>query len=156
MFSEEDTNIFTELLRLYYDFFSLFHDSFRAVFEKDPEQLQIVLGDFTKNFEKYFFNAECSKSGPASNLKIGSLFFNLCVYRGFYFCPLDCKSYLYATKCLNTLMLEFPICKMAVFYEEFFLFSDLPQDQVEIMHTYLFGMNVQRREGYRVGPRSLF
>lgn len=83
-------------------------------------------------------------------IKIGNTNFNNCIFRGYYICPLDQKTYMYAMKWINTLMQEFPIQKIMVFYEEYFLFSDLPQDQVELIHTYLFGTNIQRRDGAQV------
>ena len=57
---------------------------------------------------------------------------------------------MYAMKWINTIMQDYPIDKIMVFYEEFFLYSDLPQDQVEIIHTYLFGTNISRRDGAQV------
>lgn len=56
LFREEDTHIFTDTLKLYYDLFCLFHHSLQALFEKDKKLLESVLMDFTSNFDKHFFH----------------------------------------------------------------------------------------------------
>ena len=38
--------------------------------------------------------------------------------------------------------------KMVVFYKDYFLYSDIPQDQVEILHAYLIGSSNERRDGF--------
>lgn len=138
LFREEDSTIFTEALRLYYNLFTLFHDSIKSLFDKDIHILRSILNDFTQNFLKHFFTTDWCSS-----------FFGNSMFRGYRICPIDPKTYLYAQKCINNLCQEFPVSKVAVFFEEFFVYSDLPQDQVEVLHTYFFGTNYHRREGYK-------
>jgi len=95
------------------------------------------------------------------------MFFNNVVIRGYRLCPVDPKTYLYVQKCVNSLWTEFPVSKIAVFYEKYFnlifknknvyyLYSDLPQDQVEIIHKYLFLNNYSGHEGYQVGKLNIY
>jgi hypothetical protein len=72
LFREEDTHILIDTLYLYYDLFSLFHLSFRKVFEKSKELLIEVMSEFTQNFDRYFFVTDCGRN-----------YFNNAVYRGF-------------------------------------------------------------------------
>lgn len=136
----------------YYHFFSLFHESIKSQYEKSKANLRNILNDFTRNFDKHFFNEDWCKLNFSLcwPFSLGVSNFNSCTFRGYYIWPLDQKTYMYAMKSINTLMQEFPIQKIMVFYEEYFLYSDLPQDQVEVIHTYLFGVNIQRRDGAQV------
>ncbi|CAI2362839.1 unnamed protein product [Moneuplotes crassus] len=136
-FKEEDSQIFIDCLKLYYEFFRLFNGSFATLYEKGKEHFKVIMGDFTYNFEKYFYKTDIMES-----------FFNSVVIRGYRICPVDSNTYLSVQKCINNLAIEFPISKAAVFYEEYFLYSDLPQGQVEILHKYLFSSNYTRRQGY--------
>lgn len=52
--------------------------------------------------------------------------------------------YLYVQKYVHSM--EMP--KMVVFYKDYFLYSDIPQDQVEILHAYLIGSGSERRDGF--------
>lgn len=61
LFKEEDSSIFTETLKLYYEFFVLFNNSIEFQFKRDPKELQIILNDFTFNFNKYFFIEDLCK-----------------------------------------------------------------------------------------------
>jgi len=115
----------------------MFNGSITNQFEKDRGHLKVIMSDFTYNFEKYFF-----KEG------IARCFFNNVTIRGYRICPVDPKTYLYVQKCINSLCTEFPICNVAVFYEEYLLYSDLPQGQVEVLHKYLFLSQYTRREGF--------
>ena len=61
LFKEEDSNIFTECLKLYYDFFIMLNESFTSLFSKGREHMKIFLNDFTFNFQKYFFLSDVCK-----------------------------------------------------------------------------------------------
>jgi hypothetical protein len=61
LFKEEDSTIFTETLKLYYDFFVLLNNSLEYQFKKDRNELRIIMNDFTFNFNKYFFAEDLSK-----------------------------------------------------------------------------------------------
>lgn len=138
-FKEEDSEVFTDWLKLYYELFTMFNGTLTSRFEKDKDHLKVLMRDFTYNFEKYFFKED-----------IANCFFNNVTIRGYRICPVDPKTYLYVQKWINSLCTEFPVSKVALFYEEYFLYSDLPQSQVEVLHKYLFLSNYTRREGYQV------
>ena len=139
-FREEDTTVFIEILNLYYQFFCLFHHSFKSLYQKGPDLLRKIMLDFTKSFDEFYFKEDWIKS-----------YFNNCLYRGYYICPIDSYSWLYTQKCINSIINNFSDrkVKIAVFYEQFYIYSDLPQDQVEIIHKYMFGTNYHRRYGYK-------
>jgi len=131
-FKEEDTYILNETLKLYYDLFCLFHLSIRHVFERGQKYLENVLEDFTNRFDKHFFMTYC-----------GRTYFNSCVYRGFPICPLESKLYLCAQKYAHSTNVP----RLAIFYEEFYVYGNIPSDETEVLYTYLVGPLSERREG---------
>ena len=140
LFREEDTAVFRDTLILYYDLFKLFHSSITELFmDKDIQTFRNILHDFTTNFDRNFFHTDW-----------GRTYFNNCVYRGYSICPLDSKVYLYACKYVNGLKTEFTSIKWIwVFFRDYHLYSDLPQESVEILHLYLVGAISYKRDGYQ-------
>lgn len=57
--------------------------------------------------------------------------------------------YLYARKYINGIKTEFGMIDwISVFYKDYQLYSDLPQESIEILHTYIVGTYSERRDGY--------
>lgn len=138
LFREEDTSVFKDVLRLYYDLFCLFHHSLRILFEKDPSMLQQVLNEYSMQFDKHFFHNDW-----------GRTYFNNCVYRGFSICPLDSKLHLYVQKYINSIKIENPgISHVVAFYKDLHLYSDIPHEAVELLYTYVIGCQNEKIEGY--------
>ena len=61
IFKEEDSKIFTECLRLYYELFIMFNGTIQSQFNEDKEHLKTIMNCFTYNFQKYFFQQDLSK-----------------------------------------------------------------------------------------------
>jgi hypothetical protein len=133
LFREEDSPIFKNTLMLYYDLFKLFHHSIWPIFKKDRNLLSKILLDFSSNFDKFIFHSDWGKT-----------YFNNCTYRGFNICPLDSKTYLYVQKYVASM--EIP--RAVVFYKEYFVYSDIPQEEVELIKSYVIGPFSEARDGY--------
>ena len=74
------------------------------------------MSDFTTNFSKYFFTREYAKN----------FFWTVC-FQGFFYCPVDKKSFLQAQFVQNELLMEFgDMQHCAIFHENYFLSSSLP------------------------------
>ncbi|CAI2361143.1 unnamed protein product [Moneuplotes crassus] len=132
-FKEEDTQILNDTLKLYYDLFCLFHLSLGSVWERGQMHLANVLEDFTTKFDTFFFSGSCAKS-----------YFNNSMYRGFPICPLDSKMHLLVQKYSHSLN----VSKFAIFYQEYYVYGNIPNEETEILHTYLIGPFSEIREGY--------
>ena len=92
--------------------------------------MQEQLGDFTRNFSKYFFTEEyCS-----------NFFWNVC-FQGFFYCPIDKRSFLQAEFVQNGLLTEFDdiVEHVAVFHENYFICSSLPHLNIQDLYSYLVG-----------------
>mmetsp|Transcript_4718 Transcript_4718/g.8059 ORF Transcript_4718/g.8059 Transcript_4718/m.8059 type:complete len:190 (+) Transcript_4718:220-789(+) len=116
-FQEEDARIFMRVLENYHKFFCLFHGSITKVGEERGEEvLAKVMGDFTVNFEKYFFAADYAQN----------LMWSLC-FQGFFYCPIDRKTFLQAQYLQNGIFMEFEdqVKHVSIFHEEFFVSSTL-------------------------------
>ena len=138
IFSDDDTDIFKDVLKLYYDLFWLFHNSFNFLLTKEKSLFRRIMQDFSDQFNKHFFLNEW-----------GRTYFNNWVYRGFNILEIDSKQHLKTLNHLNSIRIEFPkISRMIVFYKEYFMYSDLPQEEVEILHTYLFGWSKPKHSKY--------
>ena len=130
MFREEDSKIFYQLLDAYYKYFYLFHGSFRALFEGHEQNFASILEDFTKSFDTYFFTKEYEKN----------FFWNLS-FQGFFYCPIEKKSFLQTQLLVNSLLIEFSqdIQHVCVFHEEFYISSTLSHDLIQPLYSYLVG-----------------
>ena len=138
IFREEDTHVFKDVLKLYYDLFWLFHHSLSVIVQKDKALLKAIMNDYTLQFDKYFFLNEW-----------GRTYFNNCSYRGFCILPLDSKLHLYVQKHVSKIKFELPMIEhMVVFYKEYLMHSDIPQEEVEVLYSYIIGSSSDRREGY--------
>jgi len=92
--------------------------------------------DFTKAFISHYFSFSWQK------------FFNNVNFWGFKIVPLNEKLYLYAYKQLANLQIEHPeILHMCVFFENYYLYSDLTFQQVELFYSYLIGFPEPPNEG---------
>ena len=121
-FTEDDSQIFYQLLSQYYAFIKLSHgylsDQIKYHIEANTlNMFQEQLADFTRNFSKYFFTDEYCPN----------FFWNIC-FQGFFYCPIDKRSFLQAEFVQNGLLLEFEgiVEHAAVFHENYFICSSLP------------------------------
>ena len=138
IFREEDTHVFKDVLKLFYDLFWLFHHSIDVIFRKDRELLRKIMLDYAIQFEKHFFLNEW-----------GRTYFNNWTYRGYCILPLDSKLHLYAQKHISNIKMELPMINhVVVFYKEYFMHSDIPHEEVELLYSYIIGSSSDRREGY--------
>lgn len=63
IFREEDSKIFLKVIDTYYKYFYLFHGEMRPFFDSiSLENFQIIIEDFTKSFDSYFFTREYEKN----------------------------------------------------------------------------------------------
>ena len=83
LFREEDSKIFYRLLDAFYKYFSLFHGTFRDLYNAHPAAFDSILDDFTKNFEYHFFAKEYERN----------FFWNL-ELQGLFYCPIEKKQFL--------------------------------------------------------------
>jgi hypothetical protein len=79
----------------------MFHGSVTQYYEEKEkegkmDEFQATLDDFTHNFNKYFFSQEYVKN----------LMWNLC-FPGFFYCPIDRKTFLQAQYLQNGIFMEF-------------------------------------------------
>ena len=79
--------------------------------------MQEQLADYTRSFEKYFFTEEYCNN----------FFWNVC-FQGFFYCPIDKRSFLQSEFVQNGLLTEFDdfVEHVAVFHENYFICSSLP------------------------------
>ena len=89
-FREEDSRILFQVLEQYYAFLKLFHGKLRGAIDHHTANQTMhlfrdQLTDFTLNFSKYYFVKDYTSN----------FFWNLC-YQGFFYCPIDKKSFLQA------------------------------------------------------------
>lgn len=83
-YKEEDAFMFRSLLDLYYETFVYFNGPIQQLFENNQDAFEFIVQDFTLQFEKYYFIRDCGKT-----------LYNNVEFKGFLYCPLDKKPYLY-------------------------------------------------------------
>ena len=110
------------LLEQYYSYLKLFQGTLVDQVEEHTKAgtlatFQEQLCDFTRNFSKYFFTEEYCQN----------FFWNVC-FQGFFYCPIDKRSFLQAEFVQNGLLTEFDdfVEHCAVFHENYFICSSLP------------------------------
>ena len=89
------------MLKQYYSFLTLFHGKLRPTIDQHTQNESMhlfrdQLTDFTRNFSKYFFVKDFT----------ANFFWNLC-YQGFFYCPIDKKSFLQAQFVQNAILMDF-------------------------------------------------
>lgn len=89
------------MLDQFHRYFCLFHGSFTKLYtqkveEGAEEEFRSIVYNFTHNFNKYFFAKEYSRN----------LMWNLC-FNGFFYCPIDRKTFLQAQYLQNGIFMEF-------------------------------------------------
>ena len=138
MFTEPDNEIFQDLLTQYYEILFMFHGPVTKLFLTNPDQIEYILDDFTKYFEKLYFKKDCVPT-----------FFNSVVFRGFNIIPLSEKMYLYACKHINQFKEDF-LCvdKVVCFFQNHYLYSDIAQSEVEKLYSYFIGAPDCHEEGF--------
>mgnify|MGYP006104735841 FL=1 len=96
------------------------------------DSFQAIMDDFTQNFNKYFFSKEYVKN----------LMWNLC-FNGFFYCPIDRKTYLQAQYLQNGIFMEFEdsVKHISLFHDEFFISSSMDNKSVRTLYSYLVGCN---------------
>ena len=115
MFREEDSKILKQVVEQYYSYLLLFHGKIKNCIEKHTQKQTMhlwrdQLTDFTRNFQKYFFNKDY----------INNFFWNLC-FQGIFYCPIDKKSFLQAQFVQNGLLMDFDdqVQHAAIFHENY-------------------------------------
>jgi hypothetical protein len=96
----------------------MFHGSITKLVaaHEEIEDFQAVVDDFTHNFNRYFFDKEY----------VHNLMWNLC-FPGFFYCPVDRKTFLQAKYLQNGIFMEFEkvVKHVSVFHDEFFVSSTM-------------------------------
>jgi hypothetical protein len=115
----------------------MFHGSFTSFYAEkqaagQEEDLMNIMNDFTHNFNKYFFSKEYVKN----------LMWNLC-FQGFFYCPIDRKTFLQAQYLQNGIFMEFEdqVQHLSLFHDEFFISSTLDNKNAQTLYSYLVGCN---------------
>lgn len=136
-FQEEDSKLFNRVLDMFHEYFCMFHGSITSMYDKKLEldqfdSFQAIMDDFTQNFNKYFFSKEYVKN----------LMWNLC-FNGFFYCPIDRKTYLQAQYLQNGIFMEFEdsVKHISLFHDEFFISSSMDNKSVRTLYSYLVGCN---------------
>mmetsp|Transcript_22147 Transcript_22147/g.25942 ORF Transcript_22147/g.25942 Transcript_22147/m.25942 type:complete len:106 (-) Transcript_22147:1130-1447(-) len=96
------------------------------------------LTDFTRNFSKYFFVKDFTSN----------FFWNLS-YQGFFYCPIDKKSFLQAQFVQNAILMDFEdqVEHCAIFHENYFICSSLPHLNMQVLYSYLVGVQTSASSG---------
>jgi len=110
------------------------------------EVFQSILLDFTQNFNKYFFTREYNRN----------LMWNLC-FPGFFYCPIDRKTFLQAQYLQNGIFMEFEqessepgLAHILLFHDEFFISSTMSNENSQLLYSYLVGCSEALREDRRM------
>jgi len=141
LFQEEDSKLFHKVLTQFHSFFCMFHGSLTSLvdrhFASDPALLQKIMTDFTHNFNKYFFSRDY----------VPNLMWNLC-FPGFFYCPIDRKTFLQAKYLQNGIFMEFEkqVKHLAIFHDEFFISSTLDNANSQTLYAYLVGCSHAQRQ----------
>ena len=138
IFQEEDSKIFVKIIDAWHQYFCMFHGSVIETNKNfEPEDFQALLEDFTNNFKKYFFSKEYVKN----------LMWNLC-FKGFFYCPIDRKTFLQAQYLQNGIFMEFEdqVKHICLFHDEFFISSSMDNKSAQTLYSYLVGCNEAQRE----------
>lgn len=100
------------------------------MFKEHEDRFSLILDDFTKSFDTYFFVADFRRN----------LLWNL-NFQGFFYLPIEQKGFLETQLAVNSLLTEFSddIEHLSLFYEEYFISSTLETQEALPLYQYLVG-----------------
>ena len=96
LFKEEDSEVLESLIGVYYDMFFFFHGSISSLYARNPGMFEYVVDDFTRQWDKHYFSKEYSRN----------LFYNI-NFSGFFFCPMEKKTFLLSQLLMNSVLEKF-------------------------------------------------
>ena len=91
----------------------------------------------------------CSLTSISFLTNVAERILTIAVFEDLESYQLITNKYLEVQNYINSVMIEFSmISHVALFYKDYFMYSDLPQEEVEILHTYLIGSSRANSDKY--------